>query len=212
MMKKKLIVVFCLSLFLSAGSAMADMYELDHNTALTFREITSAGTANAVLESVFDISNPPMETVEWEISAGINTTYAPLPWLGSVGFVGSIRNDGDWIRIGADGSSIGDYTGFRTFVGNDNDDIWNVRAFANAETPTAWVELVPGEGTWLELTFSEAALTTFGIDVMLDTGDGSNDYPSEPDFFHVSVVPVPGAVLLGILGLGAVGIKLRKYA
>jgi len=26
------------------------------------------------------------------------------------------------------------------------------------------------------------------------------------------LVPVPGAVLLGILGLGAVGIKLRKYA
>jgi len=28
----------------------------------------------------------------------------------------------------------------------------------------------------------------------------------------VSVVPVPGAVLLGMLGLGAVGIKLRKFA
>jgi hypothetical protein len=28
----------------------------------------------------------------------------------------------------------------------------------------------------------------------------------------VSVVPVPGAVLLGILGLGAAGLKLRKYA
>ena len=27
-----------------------------------------------------------------------------------------------------------------------------------------------------------------------------------------SVIPVPGAVLLGILGLGAAGIKLRKYA
>ena len=27
-----------------------------------------------------------------------------------------------------------------------------------------------------------------------------------------AVVPLPGAVLLGILGLGAVGIKLRKYA
>jgi len=26
------------------------------------------------------------------------------------------------------------------------------------------------------------------------------------------VVPVPGAVLLGILGLSAVGVKLRKFA
>jgi len=29
---------------------------------------------------------------------------------------------------------------------------------------------------------------------------------------NVSVVPVPAAVILGILGLGVVGIKLRKYA
>jgi hypothetical protein len=28
----------------------------------------------------------------------------------------------------------------------------------------------------------------------------------------VSVVPVPGAILLGILGMGAAGLKLRKYA
>jgi hypothetical protein len=38
------------------------------------------------------------------------------------------------------------------------------------------------------------------------------DYPSDPDAYHISVVPVPGAVLLGILGLGVAGIKLRKYA
>ena len=29
---------------------------------------------------------------------------------------------------------------------------------------------------------------------------------------RAELVPVPGAVLLGILGLGAVGVKLRKYA
>lgn len=28
---------------------------------------------------------------------------------------------------------------------------------------------------------------------------------------NVSVVPVPGAILLGMLGLSAVGIKLRKF-
>jgi len=31
-------------------------------------------------------------------------------------------------------------------------------------------------------------------------------------FDDVSLVPVPGAVLLGVLGLAAVGLKLRKYA
>ena len=42
--------------------------------------------------------------------------------------------------------------------------------------------------------------------------------PSDYDFHYyalsgpIEVVPVPGAVLLGILGLGAVGVKLRKFA
>ena len=41
------------------------------------------------------------------------------------------------------------------------------------------------------------------------------EFPDTGAFILVpdtSYVPVPGAVLLGILGLGAVGIKLRKYA
>jgi hypothetical protein len=40
------------------------------------------------------------------------------------------------------------------------------------------------------------------------------DLPGLPEGYDgiMKVVPVPGAVLLGILGLGAVGIKLRKFA
>jgi len=40
----------------------------------------------------------------------------------------------------------------------------------------------------------------------------SNQYAFEFDNLAVGTVPVPGAVLLGILGLGAVGVKLRKHA
>jgi len=38
------------------------------------------------------------------------------------------------------------------------------------------------------------------------------DNPGDVYFDDISFVPVPGAVLLGILGLGAVGVKLRKHA
>jgi hypothetical protein len=38
----------------------------------------------------------------------------------------------------------------------------------------------------------------------------STSYAFELD--NLAIVPIPGAVLLGILGLGAVGIKLRKFA
>jgi hypothetical protein len=34
----------------------------------------------------------------------------------------------------------------------------------------------------------------------------------KPGDLSSAIVPVPAAVLLGILGLGAVGVKLRKYA
>ena len=39
--------------------------------------------------------------------------------------------------------------------------------------------------------------------------DGGDAYIAVPD---TAYVPVPGAVILGLLGLGAAGIKLRKFA
>lgn len=44
------------------------------------------------------------------------------------------------------------------------------------------------------------------IGFIIETGSSTGDT------FHTSVVPVPGAVLLGMLGLGAVGIKLRRFS
>lgn len=41
-------------------------------------------------------------------------------------------------------------------------------------------------------------------------GDGNDNYISE--VVGLAIVPVPAAVILCILGLGAVGLKLRKYA
>ena len=50
-------------------------------------------------------------------------------------------------------------------------------------------------------------------DLVFDTAVfQSNEYAFEFDNLAVGTVPVPGAVLLGILGLGAVGVKLRKHA
>ena len=43
--------------------------------------------------------------------------------------------------------------------------------------------------------------------MIVHSGAGATSFDAES-----SVVPVPGAVLLGILGLSAAGIKLRKFA
>lgn len=83
---------------------------------------------------------------------------------------------------------------------------------------------LPGKNyaTW---TPSEYVLAFEDLDSQhWDDGDGVGEgYPewsgSEPDFTDfvvmiesVEIVPVPAAVLLGILGLGIAGIKLRKFA
>lgn len=53
------------------------------------------------------------------------------------------------------------------------------------------------------------------LNLVLDTKTSlanNGFYPSHGEWSHVTVTPVPAAVILGILGLGVAGIKLRKYA
>jgi len=62
-----------------------------------------------------------------------------------------------------------------------------------------------GPGLWTDNEF------ILGFEDQVGLGDG--DYQDLVVIVKsVNPVPVPGAVLLGILGLGAVGAKLRKYA
>lgn len=209
-MKRILLLVVVVGLF--AGQASADLYQLGHDTALTLRKIDMTGSG--AFMGVFDLTLSPVSIVDesWEYDFLKAEDYE-APFQGEVGFVGTLSGNGSWMRIGAEGD-VGNYTGFRTYVANDNNSIWHVRAFANTSISGDWVALRPGESTLLDVSFAtEAALETFGFDVMLvmdPTNTYPSDYPSVTDTFHVSVVPVPGAVLLGLLGMGMAGFKLRK--
>ena len=70
------------------------------------------------------------------------------------------------------------------------------------------VQETMGGAEAFELVYSE---NMFVVD---DAAAAIRDYASQGfDLDAVGViVPVPGAALLGILGLGTVGVKLRKYA
>lgn len=64
-------------------------------------------------------------------------------------------------------------------------------------------QLNPLDDNWL--TFSNTRLVGIG-------GPPSGWDPGYLDPIALAVVPVPGAVLLGVLGLSAAGLKLRKFA
>lgn len=75
------------------------------------------------------------------------------------------------------------------------------------------LETYVGSGTFF---YAPSAVgEQYYLNLVLDTAtspDSTVGMPSWGEFNNVTVTPVPGAFLLGILGLGAAGLKLRKYA
>lgn len=109
---------------------------------------------------------------------------------------------------------------------------YDLSAIADSFQPT-YFDVVPGETSWfaryeqpgespdthnayaIDYYFNPAAPDNPGVyvDYHFEASDmAANDYWGAWVVSDHAVVPVPGAVLLGILGLGAVGIKLHKYA
>ena len=64
---------------------------------------------------------------------------------------------------------------------------------------------------WLAAT-SGLGITDVSYRVLDSTTSTPVDIAFELDHIQLAPVPVPGALLLGVLGLAAVGLKLRKYA
>jgi len=126
----------------------------------------------------------------------------------------------------------GTYNGFELSVANDDLDLWIYRAYVTKTDDGVPDGLANGLPTTLTMysSFTSALsngqtanlivstpvldystdVTGIGFEIRWATANNSNS-----DFFNTSVVtpvPVPAAFLLGLLGIGAAGIKLRKFA
>jgi hypothetical protein len=215
-MKRKLIIVLFVAVFcMSAAPALADMYELDRDAALTLTNIAQdeddGGTTVGAL-TVFD---------------GPSGLYGPMS--GMVGFTAQLWSSDapngtpapgeDLIAIAKVYSTLAipfdeDYDGVISYIENDDEDTWSVQLYyiidGTEYNSGDFVELVGGQSTYLAINdaFNTEDIDEYGFRVM--DNDGGN--PSQGDAFHISVVPVPGAVLLGMLGLAVAGVKLRKLA
>lgn len=223
----KRVLIFTLVIGLFAVQADAAMWELDRITALDFTQTSIITGSQSNPLSVYD--------------GPTNKVYGPGPPLygpmsGQVGFYGGLAGDviGGTAEMeiyyddgfgGTDPGLLGaGYDGIGGYFENDNQSKWSVQLFYvdptdGGEHASAWVELGNNVSTGLTAYASGAGvldlndITNIGFRVRgLNMGGSDTSYPSYSDDFHISVVPVPGAVLLGILGLGLAGWKLRKYA
>ena len=208
--RKKILLIICFAtLCLSSAPASADMFTLNVSTALQFTN-TSVSAGDAI--AFYGVTTSA-------VTYGTSMT-------GQVGFYGTINDDdaGDKLvevtfSAGNNAGLSGVFDGITSFFANDDDDIWSIQLFfvdsGNIERNSgAFVPLGTDDSTYLTVNQAipdMSLIKDIGIRIQGNLTN-LNDNPSDPDGFHISTVPTPTAVILGILGLGAVGIKLRKYA
>ena len=216
----KRVLIFCVVIGLFAGQASAAPYFLDEPTARSFTELTVTSVppnppGTATLQLVID--NPGLALSPVYLNIGWIDPDGPLPGLYGetmqleVAFAGHMIGiqPGDYVlSIGTAGGLAG-FDSLVIPIANDNDDVYRYHAFVsynNMFTTVQGPALDLAEDTKGTVSVAVGAgVTHFGFDIDL-LG------PSSSDDFHTSVVPVPAAVILGILGLGVAGLKLRKYA
>jgi hypothetical protein len=223
MKRNKILLIICFAaLCMSSAPVSADLFHID----LTRLEMTFDGTrfdASLNYYSDFALTRDvaPVETVNlfpWKSGLGLGALSL---WMDLANITANTATaiggftitdiDGDTIAGDLTGNwaLIGDYPSFSGamsdiqwttddgfFNGNDGSD--------DASMPLDFASGPPWNGTIIELTTGHTSwfLNPWGDPLVAKVGGGIQGV----------VVPVPAAVLLGILGLGAVSIKLRKYA
>ena len=219
----KRLILICIVVGLVAGQASAAVYELTKTVAKQFQQTavisaTDIGTLGLVIDkspgTVYYNQNPSI----WGTSYG--TTMQ-----GAVGYVASLGDGPDVDLLGtiligstSTGSVTGTYDTFRSYVANDNDDPWDIALYVDGGAGpvlSSFVTVAPNTNTWINFGLGgnvDFSTLNLGVAVRGTFTGLAQAQPSNPDIFHVSVVPVPAAVLLGILGLGVAGLKLRKHA
>jgi hypothetical protein len=190
----KRVLVFVAVLCLLAGQAWADMtLTLNKAQAMSLGELTVSGGSGGL----WMITDDPL-------------AYEADTMLGKVGYAGPLQK-GASITVGATAGDLeltGSYTGFSLFLANDNDDPWQATLYIEGQASPAFVSLDPGTGSTFVWSFSEPVTLAEDTDI----GFIVQSSASRSDVFHMSaVVPAPVAVVLGMLGLGVAGLKLRKF-
>ena len=216
----KRFVLISVALGLLAGTASAAMYEMDPITAADMRLLSVAtgdvGTLTYVGYNPGGLGDVVFANPLTEYGAGVGNMAL------EVGFTGNLYdNDASQyatLTIGLVRPSLsGTFDGFQLPIANDdNNDTWNYRAFVTTAGGTAYspwaLGVAPGSTQLLSvLTPGLDYGTVTGIGFQLQWDRSLNNLRLGDDY-NTSVVPVPAGVILGMLGLGVAGWRLRRFA
>jgi len=215
----KRFLLFWMVIALFAGQAWAATLSLTAGNALTLDDWWYSDPAGFNMAA-----DPTTSTVAYG---------GPMQY--QVGLYGLLddtdADDGDklaWVKWGTP-DVVPQAVGFSRYAldaANDNQSIWDTRLFltqGTSEYVSPWVSLAAGQSARLVLDFAtegvdaSTAVDDIGLYIrgnLIGTGIPGDPYPSDGDAYHVSVayVPVPTAIILGLLGVGVACVKLRKHA
>ena len=222
-MKKRiyLLIICYVALCLSASTVSADMFDFD----ISRIDMTFDGTRlNAWLNKPYGYVTlnrleGPIETVVLKYAGGSATLGDFSLWMDLENITSnSASATGEFTLTDIDGDTItGDFVGDWGFIddhtrfsGEMSDVQWaSDDGFFNgddgsddAAVPLDLVTLPPWNGTIIDLTIKYPTSWVFSCGAWPGEKMGTID---------ANVIPTPAAFLLGILGLGAAGWKLRKF-
>jgi len=221
-MKRKILLMFCFTAFCLCGSpAFADMFDFDASLLLTYNEVTGAlnGSLYDFGDATLNRLDVPTETAvvglgiltsgDFSLSMDVDNIDDTAQTATGTGEFTFTDIDGDTITGDMSGNwaMIGGYT---TFTGDLTNVQWTsddgfFNGDSGSDDAAVALDLLtspPWGGQVVELTIDHQGWSLSPLQT----------WPHAKPGTIYAVVPTPAAVLLGILGLSAVGIKLRKYA
>ena len=215
--------MIALAICIIATPAMADPYVMDKATAAGLLDVAWSDTQTSSSNILKYVGYNPGTIAEY--IAGVETDYYET-MIYEIGFAGNLQSNlgGDgtatvMIGLANSATELGyvptSMDSFSLAISNDNAQDWQYKLYVQSNTGTGYTE----SAGWTTITGHSTAYLTLDL-TGFSFGSGLDDIGfivklpsgSLDDTFHTSVVPVPAAILLGILGLGVAGIKLRKYA